>query len=112
MGPPTAALRLNAQDADAGVDWARFGHRRKWLPYLVDTKARYLVRRGDLNPTRLLPLAPQQSGLPFRLVPVVSVEQFARGLVSPDCPIFPDHRNRPYQFWASAIAVAAIPPAP
>jgi hypothetical protein len=40
---------------------AQFGHKRKWLPYLVDRKTRYLVRRGALEPSRCYPLAPQTS---------------------------------------------------
>src|SRR5260221_13742164 len=41
--------------------WVQFGHKRKWLPYRVDTEARYLVRRGGLEPPRCYPLAPQAS---------------------------------------------------
>ena len=32
--------------------WAQFGHRRKWLLYLIDKAASYLVRRGGLEPPR------------------------------------------------------------
>src|SRR5260221_6613822 len=41
--------------------WVQFGHKRKWLPYRVDTEARYLVRRGGLEPPRCYPLSPQAS---------------------------------------------------
>ena len=38
---------------------------QNWLPYLVDTKASYLVRRGGLEPPRRYPLAPQACMVSF-----------------------------------------------
>ena len=32
--------------------WAQFGHKIKWPPYLIDTKAIYLVPGGGVEPPR------------------------------------------------------------
>jgi hypothetical protein len=49
---PRPLFEAAARQHNAGRFGHNLGHEEKWLPYLVDTKARYLVRRGGLEPPR------------------------------------------------------------